>query len=76
MVDPIGDYESLLRLSVRRLKRAVESEETPERDLPALSRQLLAAAKELEQFDESDPLIASENVDEEITDDEFTQATV
>lgn len=65
MVDPLPTYEDMLRLTVRRLKKAIESDKTSSRDLPALSRQLLSASKELEDYQEDDgpafPLINEES---------------
>ncbi|MFT8639032.1 hypothetical protein [Bifidobacterium sp.] len=53
MIDPVGSYEDMLRLTVRRLKKSLASETTSDQALPALARQLLAASRELDQYDGS-----------------------
>lgn len=69
MVEPLGSYEDMLRLTVRRLKKEIENPSTSSRDLPALSRQLLQSARQLEQF-EADPAEGSDDMaDMEVDDD-------
>ncbi|MEE8684892.1 hypothetical protein [Bifidobacterium mongoliense] len=48
MHGPIPTYEETLRMCVRRLTNAMESDTTSARDLAPISRSLLQAAKELE----------------------------
>lgn len=69
MVEPLGSFEDMLRLTVRRLKKEIEDPSTSSRDLPALSRQLLQSARQLEQYD-SDPDEPDDDVmDKEVDDD-------
>ena len=66
MVEPSGSYEDMLRLTVRRLRKALTSESTSSRDLPALSRQLLAASRGLEAYeDNQEPLMEMGDDDDE-----------
>lgn len=66
MVEPVGTYEDMLRLSVRKLKQAIENPDTSTKDLPALAKQLIAASHELDNFSDPEQLV-DENV--EVDDD-------
>ena len=77
MVDPLPSYEDMLRLTVRRLKKAIESEETSSRDLPALSRQLLSASKELEDYQDDRALTGPDSSETEVLEDvEFSTEAI
>lgn len=69
MVDPLGSFEDMLRLTVRRLKKEIENPSTSSRDLPALSRQLLQSARQLEQYDSDPDEPGDEMMDTEVDDD-------
>lgn len=53
---PIPDYEDSLRLVVRRLTAVMESPDTSPRDLAAISRQLIDAARQLNAVKTDAPL--------------------
>lgn len=54
MLDPIGSYEDLLRMTIRKLKHVMQDPDTPARDLPAISRVMLQAAKDLDNLNPPD----------------------
>lgn len=55
---PPPGYEDSLRLVVRRLTAVMESEDTSPRDLAAVSRQLIDAARQLEAIKQDDTDLA------------------
>ena len=77
MVDPLPSYEDMLRLTVRRLRKAIESDKTSSRDLPAISRQLLAASKELQDYrEDDDPVAALDDQESEAQDVPFSAEAI
>ena len=77
MVDPLPSYEDMLRLTVRRLRKAIESDETSSRDLPAISRQLLSASKELQDYrEDDDPVAALDDQESEVQDVPFSAEAI
>lgn len=47
----MGEYETLLRQTLERLKRAVFSDDTSPRDLASLSRRMLDVCRELDRLE-------------------------
>ena len=68
-----GSIEDMLRANRDRLRRALDDPDTPAGALPAISRQLIAVCRELENSPTGDPLL---DLADDITEDTDAGASI